>query len=323
MPPLTMRLRSMIRALSTGAGVLALISTVLLVVAPSAYAADQLVPVGPTPTRIAVSPDGSFAYVTNYDGCSISRIRTADNTVTTVDLRTSSGDGCNPSPIVISPDGSFAYVGGRGWLMRIRTSDNTVISTTSDKDFNIRDIAISPDGSLAYVVTNNDFAGVAALLRVRVSDGSLAPVMTFRLGIENPTGIVFSRDGEFAYLVRDAGGVGAFMRIRTSDNVVASSTTFGPVPTQESSPWLMPRRVVLSPDGTYVYIITTTNRSPGPVYRLRTADGAETARFWLGDEAVELAFTPDGSYAYATLRDWDGQDTYLGRVPWMVLGGFG
>ena len=112
MPPLTMRLRSMIRALSTGAGVLALISTVLLVVAPSAYAADQLVPVGPTPTRIAVSPDGSFAYVTNYDGCSISRIRTADNTVTTVDLRTSSGDGCNPSPIVISPDGSFAYVGG-------------------------------------------------------------------------------------------------------------------------------------------------------------------------------------------------------------------
>ena len=63
------------------------------------------IPVGDTPCGVAVSPDGTRAYVTNLVDDTVSVIDTATNTVTaTIPV----GDG--PDGVAVSPDGTRVYV---------------------------------------------------------------------------------------------------------------------------------------------------------------------------------------------------------------------
>ena len=65
----------------------------------------KTIPVGGSPSRVALTPDGGRAYVLNGGGDSVSVISTVTNTVTTTipvgDL---------PDSVAISPDGTRAYV---------------------------------------------------------------------------------------------------------------------------------------------------------------------------------------------------------------------
>src|SRR5215213_905092 len=83
------------------------------------------VPVGDSPSAIAVTPDGAFAYVTNAGDFFVSVIDTATNTVvTTVPV------GAGSSGIAITPDGAFAYVAtGANTVAVIDIATNTVIAT--------------------------------------------------------------------------------------------------------------------------------------------------------------------------------------------------
>ena len=61
--------------------------------------------VGSTPNGIAVSPDGTKVYVTNFHSVTVSVIDTATNTVTsTVDV------GSAPRGVAVNPDGTKVYV---------------------------------------------------------------------------------------------------------------------------------------------------------------------------------------------------------------------
>ena len=78
---------------------------------PSGLAAT--IPVGIFPSGVAVTPDGSTVYVTNFQNNTVSVIATASNTVTaTIPV------GNNPFGVTASPDGSTVYVANEG--------DNTV-----------------------------------------------------------------------------------------------------------------------------------------------------------------------------------------------------
>ena len=64
--------------------------------------------VGDNPKGVAITPDGTKAYVTNLDYHTVSVINTATNTVSaTITV----GDG--PYGVVITPDGTKAYVTNR------------------------------------------------------------------------------------------------------------------------------------------------------------------------------------------------------------------
>jgi YVTN family beta-propeller protein len=65
------------------------------------------IPVGTTPFGVAVSPDGSTAYVTNVNSNSVSVIDTASNTVRT----TIAAVGVQPFGLASTPDGTRVYVG--------------------------------------------------------------------------------------------------------------------------------------------------------------------------------------------------------------------
>jgi YVTN family beta-propeller protein len=99
------------------------------------------IPVGVGPFGIAVSPDGTRAYVANEGGDTVSVIDTAANTVvaTVTDVP-------GPKAVAVSPDGSLVYVTRTGWdrIALIDTATNTVVD-----DLQIADpwyLAFTPNG---------------------------------------------------------------------------------------------------------------------------------------------------------------------------------
>ena len=64
--------------------------------------------VGSGPYGVAVSPDGSSVWVTNFGDGTVSRIATSDNTVTPITV------GANPYNVAVSPDGSGVWVANSG-----------------------------------------------------------------------------------------------------------------------------------------------------------------------------------------------------------------
>src|SRR5262249_9937216 len=90
------------------------------------------IPVGSGPLGVAVTPDGSGVYVTNFQDNTVSVIATASNTVTaTIPL------GNNPFGVAVTPGGSTVYVANEaqstvaGTVWMIATASNTVTATIS------------------------------------------------------------------------------------------------------------------------------------------------------------------------------------------------
>ncbi len=85
------------------------------------------IPVGVSPTFLDITPDGAFAYVSNFFSGSVSVIDTATNTVIAL---VNVGLGF-PAGVAINPDGTFAYVAilTANVVLRIDTATNTVTAS--------------------------------------------------------------------------------------------------------------------------------------------------------------------------------------------------
>ena len=116
------------------------------------------VAVGTNPQGIAITPDGNYAYVTNFNSNNVSVIQISTNTVVaTVAV------GTNPQGIAITPDGNYAYVtnSSSNNVSVIQISTNTVVATVA-VGTNPYGVAITPDGNYAYVA-NQDFNDVSVI----------------------------------------------------------------------------------------------------------------------------------------------------------------
>lgn len=142
------------------------------------------------PSMIAMSPDDSFIYVTDWLYGKLYRVSTATNTlVATTSISNTLG-------VAISPDGSFAYVTARdGFVHRVDTSTNAVVASISTPGDAVG-IAISSDGSFAYsahpdanVVRRIDTATNTVTATVPVSG--------------RPLFVAISPDDSFAYVTRN------------------------------------------------------------------------------------------------------------------------
>lgn len=79
------------------------------VVDTSTQTVTQSVTVGPRPSGVAVTPDGSTVYVANSGGSSVSVLDTSDNSVAdTVTV------GADPTGVAVAPSGDAVYVTNRG-----------------------------------------------------------------------------------------------------------------------------------------------------------------------------------------------------------------
>ena len=116
------------------------------------------------PEGIAITPDGTRAYVANYGGTDINTGIEYPPSVTVVDLTTNTvvttityAQFTGPKNIAITPDGTRAYVtlSFSDAVSVINTATNT-ISTTITVGPNPNDIDLAPDGSIAYVTIGTD-----------------------------------------------------------------------------------------------------------------------------------------------------------------------
>jgi YVTN family beta-propeller protein/VCBS repeat-containing protein len=107
------------------------------------------IPVGQYPQQIAVSSDGTRAYVTNYGTNNVSVINTATNTVDGNPIAVSS----TPMGVALSADGSVLYVAnGDATVSVFDTATRALIKTLqtdSQPDNYFHMIAVAADGSLA------------------------------------------------------------------------------------------------------------------------------------------------------------------------------
>ncbi|MGY9124810.1 MAG: beta-propeller fold lactonase family protein, partial [Actinomycetales bacterium] len=204
--------------------------------------------VGVQPSGVAVSPDGTKAYVTNSGDDTVSVIRTADNTVIDTDAVAGGINGIAvgdvPHTVAFSPDGTKAavtnsgstWVGGfRYTLSIIDTTNYNIITTITGLGDRPRGVAFSPDGTKAYVtIRNADF--------VRVFDtNTYNEITTIAVG-NQPLAVAFSPDGTKAFVTNE-----------DDDTVsVIDTTTYNEIATITVG--IEPGAVAVSPDGNIAYV---------------------------------------------------------------------
>ena len=163
------------------------------------------------PSGMAITPDGSTAYVNNYggpggvgsgNGTTVRVVSLVSNAI----VGTAITVGLAPASLAITPDGKFVYVlnyvdgnPGTGTISIIQTSTNIVVGSISGFSGPFA-IAITPNGAAAYITNfgSNNFAPYGTTVSV-VNLKTNAISATIALGIQ-PSGIAIVPNGHFAYV---------------------------------------------------------------------------------------------------------------------------
>jgi YVTN family beta-propeller protein len=222
-------------------------------------------------TAVALTPDGSTAYVTSE----------YDNTVTPVSTATGTAGtpiqaGPAPTWIAITPDGKTAYVTNQdaGTVTPISTATNTT-GTPIQVGGELDGIAISPDGKTAYVTGSRN--------------GTVTPITTatgtagtpIQVG-GTPQGIAVSPDGKTAYVADSSSGTVTPINL-------ATGTTGTPIQVSAAL------HIAITPDGKTAYV---TNPSTTTVTPIDLASGTAGSPIQTNCDADGIAITPDGKTAY-------------------------
>jgi YVTN family beta-propeller protein len=258
------------------------------------------IPVGVGPVAVAVTPDGTRAYVINDDAVSVSVINTVTNSVlTTFSLVNAS----LLRAVAISPDGTRVYVAHMqntaligvlatitplvGVLSTIDTVTNQVMFTIPVG--NSYDMVVSPDGTRAYLA--DFYAGlvvVDTVKRLVIDKLSLGPVLA----------IAITPDGTQVYLTPDSSRNNGTIVVNTATNQVK---TFIPIPSNFMD------SVAVSPDGKRAYVASYNPKSIVTV--IDTATSLVLAHIPIASLPMlfGVAVSVDGTQVYVT----DGVQTVV------------
>jgi YVTN family beta-propeller protein len=152
------------------------------------------IPVASQPRGVAVSPNGEYAYVTNYGNNTVSVIDTATNTVTAT-IPTES----RPYDVAITPNGAYAYVTnyGNNTVSVIDTATNTVTATIPAGS-QPSGVAVSPNGAYAYVI-NYGAPPSVSVININFPKVNISPVsLTINVG-DAQTFTAIPSDGSGTY----------------------------------------------------------------------------------------------------------------------------
>ncbi len=233
-----------------------------------------------SPIGVAVSPDGTLAYITNggaADSISVIDTRT-DTVIDTIPV----GDGIRE--MVLSPDGDRIYLtrtgdqlDSIGTLVVVDTASRAVTGTEIPVGYNPEGVAVSPNGSRVYVA--NVYGGDVSVIDTATDTVIASP----QVG-SGPARVAVSPDGTRAYVTNSFDGT-----VSVIDT--ATNTVVGPPIMVGDSPF----GVTVSADGSRAYV---ANADGDSVSVIDTDTAAVTATIGVGDYATAVALSPDGSLAY-------------------------
>ncbi|AQA03202.1 hypothetical protein BVC93_13110 [Mycobacterium sp. MS1601] len=234
-------------------------------------------------TDLALTPDGTYAYVTTFEDKAVAVIDTATNTVTaTIQVNGS------PSEVAFTPDGAYAYVTNSsypfGYVAVIDTATQTKIGEIP-VSFSPSGLAIAdtPMNALAYVAQGN----VDGAFTVRVIDTAVN-ITVATISLDTPAGaMVASPDGSHVY-ISDNSTEGLLYVIDTATNTIGHTIVF--------RDWLS--SPVVSPDGARVYVLEHSDEQV-EVRVIDTSTGAVFREPLTVGDFSGLAVSADGSMLYA------------------------
>jgi YVTN family beta-propeller protein len=228
---------------------------------------------------VAVSPDGTSVYVTNYSS-NVYVINTSTYHISSVNL----GPGVTASGIAVNPAGTKLYVphyslnpGGNN------VSVYDIVHKTLLQPFTLGAacdgaIAFSPDGTMAYATDGGRGFSV-------INTTTNSVIATLDLG-DDPGQIAVSPDGT-VYVVSSSTSVSIInTTIPTQPQIIAN------VPVAADA-----KGIAVAPDGKKVYI-STEYASQGTVTLINTTPPYGTSSVNVGGIPWGIAITPDGKDVY-------------------------
>ena len=233
---------------------------------------------GAAPAEIALSPDGSRAYVTNQNAGTVSVLDTTTGRAVVAPIRV----GERPNSVRVTADGARVLVTSTsGSVAIIQAATNTVTATVPVGGF-VDGLAVSPDGARIY-------AGVADTGTVVTIDTATARQVGRPIKVgDNPYGMAISNDGRRLYVPNY--GSDDLSIVDTTTGAVVGTAKVGDAPVG----------AVASPDGTRLYV---TNLDGGTVSIIDTATNSVIGTVAIGPTPVGLAMSGDGRRLYISERD--------------------
>ena len=256
------------------------------------------VPTECSPVGVAITPDGTRAYVTDLNGGAVSVISTATKTqVAVIPFSTdpNASVGWEPWGVAVTPDGRFAYVvsfnfSGYGVsVIDVNPSSptyNTVVAMVPGLPGSAfaRFVAITPDGKFAYIPFGDVDGGSGGVVVVSTESKQLVATVPLGSGSFDVEGLAITPDGHFVYV---AGfGFGLLFEISTKTNTVVDTLTgvgrtFG---------------VAITRNGRFLYVAN----EDGTVSVINTKTNEVVATVPAGDSEGGVAISSDGRLAYVT-----------------------
>jgi DNA-binding beta-propeller fold protein YncE len=260
---------------------------------------------------IAISPDGTIAYVPCYNGGTdigtIQRIDVATNTLLSQILL---GSLIQPDSIAITPNGQFAYVTAldlsigappQGEVLQINLTSNAITPIAPGTFTQPTQIVIAsdPSGLTAYVLdvgTN--------VYPINLTDNSLHAAVT---GSNTPAGIAVSPDGAYLYISQQ--GANHIQQYHI-DGAHRLAPTTGATITYSSLPGaaFVPAALAITSDGNTLYVSSVG--TPSAVGAINISNPAipvsgtflDVSLLLSGFAPSALAITPDNKTLYGTLN---------------------
>lgn len=265
---------------------------------------------GTSPLDVAVTPDGLYALVTNYDSADVTKVTLSNGATSTISI------GEHPSGIAVSPDGMWAVVANRSSA----AAKLILLSTDATEDFVIGnetvDVDYDPRGVYAYFcsVTSTNIWRVNVNARTKTAlavhnsyglrvkpdgselwvtnyGGNLVTVVdlatytvkgTIPTGV-GPVGVAFSQNGSLAVVANNTAGTATLI----------DTATYAPIRTVTVG--TNPHDVAVSPDGQIFVTLTTESNVARINHTTLAVDKIASLAVSKG-----LAFSVDGSKLYAT-----------------------
>ena len=265
------------------------------------------------PTWVSVSPDGAYAYVTDWSGVLHKIDTSTDSIVSTL------GGFYSPEPVIISTDGKYAYVANRD-MHSVKQVDLASFTITKSWDNlgSVCRLAISADGATVYVTNLGSWTDGhptidGVLMSIDVATGSVATIAT---GLAMPDWVSLIPGTSDALVGESLAGSGSVKRINLTTGAQVASLS---VPNGVTS-------VVVNSTGTFAYagaigdaLPTASQGFSGSVQKIDLATNSVVDTVTGFTNIVDVSITPDGhSVLVGTSGVWGPQNDGAGAGMYQI-----
>lgn len=238
------------------------------------------IPVGIDPISIAITPDGTTAYVVM--GLDINGVYPINIATNTAGPPIVFPDTTNRDGIAITPNGTAAYVvnvaGPSSNTVQVINIPANTLGVVIPVGSAPNSIAITPDGTLAFVTNTGD--NTVTVIDIATNTTPFPPIAL----ASNPMGIAITPNGQTAYVVIN--GNNTVVPINIATRTTGTAIAIGSA---------NPEKIAINPAGTIAYV-TAGDGTVTPISIPSNIAGT-TISVDPGNGLQGVAFTSDGQLA--------------------------